>query len=75
MPRRVTSGARYGRARLALAALALALAIVPGSARAGSQVTLAQLMQHTSGVPSFTTDPEFLERFGADPRGYFSRQS
>ena len=41
---------------------------------AWSQVTLAQLMQHRSGVPSYTTSPGLQEAFGADPRGYLTPQ-
>jgi D-alanyl-D-alanine carboxypeptidase len=39
---------------------------------AWSQVTVAQLMQHTSGVPSYTTSRQFLDDFGSDPLRYFS---
>ena len=42
---------------------------VSGLKPAWSEVTLAQLMQHTSGVPSYTTQPGFLQRLQASPRG------
>jgi D-alanyl-D-alanine carboxypeptidase len=48
--------------------------LLPGSPAAWSEVTLAQLMRHTSGVPAYTDDPEFREAFGADPHRYFTPQ-
>jgi D-alanyl-D-alanine carboxypeptidase len=41
---------------------------------AWSEVTLAQLMHHTSGVPSYTDDPAFQEDFRADPAQSFTPQ-
>ena len=39
-----------------------------------AEVTVAQLLHHTSGVPTYTAAPEFQARFSADPRGYISPQ-
>jgi D-alanyl-D-alanine carboxypeptidase len=39
---------------------------------AWSEVTVAQLMQHTSGVPSYTDDQQFRDDLGEDPRRYFT---
>jgi D-alanyl-D-alanine carboxypeptidase len=41
---------------------------------AWSAVTLADLMRHTSGVPTFTSDPEFRIALGANPRRYWVPQ-
>jgi D-alanyl-D-alanine carboxypeptidase len=46
--------------------------LLPGSPEAWSQVTLAELMQHTSGVPPFTSDAQFLDDLSADPRRRFT---
>jgi D-alanyl-D-alanine carboxypeptidase len=46
--------------------------MLPGSPPQWSQVTLAQLMQHTSGIPSYIENPEFGKAFGEDLRRYFS---
>jgi D-alanyl-D-alanine carboxypeptidase len=46
--------------------------LLPDSPPAWSQVTLAQLMQHTSGVPDYLKSNEFLADFSANPRRYFS---
>ena len=43
--------------------------VLPSLPAGWSAVTLAQLMQHTSGVPSYTSDPAFLAYFGANLRG------
>jgi len=39
---------------------------------AWSEVSVADLMHHTSGVPSYTGDPQFLADFAADLTRYFS---
>ncbi|WP_329125023.1 serine hydrolase domain-containing protein [Streptomyces sp. NBC_01465] len=36
--------------------------VVRGNGNDGSLVTVRQLLRHTSGIPSYTADPEFLER-------------
>lgn len=46
--------------------------LLPGRYPSFSEVTVAQLLHHTSGVPTYTSDPEFQERFSSDPRGYIS---
>ncbi len=46
--------------------------LLPGQYPNFSEVTVAQLLHHTSGVPTYTSDPDFQERFSADPRGYIS---
>jgi len=46
--------------------------LLAGQPAAWSEVTVAQLMQHTSGVPDFTESQAFRDRFGSDPRGYFA---
>ncbi|NDZ78838.1 beta-lactamase family protein [Streptomyces sp. SID10853] len=35
--------------------------VVRGNGNDGRRVTVRQLLNHTSGIPSYTTDPEFLE--------------
>jgi D-alanyl-D-alanine carboxypeptidase len=44
--------------------------LLPGSPAAWSPVTLAQLLNHTSGVPDYTQSPEFAEQLTSDPGGY-----
>ncbi|MEU3794535.1 serine hydrolase domain-containing protein [Streptomyces fructofermentans] len=44
---------------------------LPTLPRAWGRVTLRQLLQHTSGLPDFTSDPEFLRLVGEDPRRRF----
>jgi D-alanyl-D-alanine carboxypeptidase len=39
---------------------------------AWSEVTLTQLMRHTSGVPSYTADPQFQDDLRADPRRFLT---
>ncbi|MFE0804245.1 serine hydrolase domain-containing protein [Streptomyces sp. NPDC058812] len=36
--------------------------VVRGNGNDGRRISLRQLLNHTSGVPSYTADPEFLER-------------
>ena len=43
--------------------------VLPSLPAGWSSVTLAQLMQHTSGVPSFTGDPAFLAYFSTHLHG------
>lgn len=41
---------------------------LPGLPAAWGAVTLAQLLQHTSGLPDYSADPAFARDLGADPR-------
>lgn len=42
--------------------------VLPTLPAAWSAVTVAQLLQHTSGVPDYIKNPTFLEQFQADPQ-------
>ncbi|MGW6275104.1 MULTISPECIES: serine hydrolase domain-containing protein [unclassified Streptomyces] len=45
--------------------------VLPQLPRAWHRVTLRQLLNHTSGLPDFSTDPEFLRLVTEDPRRHF----
>ncbi len=44
----------------------------PDLPAAWSAVTLRELLQHTSGIPSYEKSPAFIAKFLANPRQYFS---
>ncbi|WP_329416448.1 beta-lactamase family protein [Streptomyces sp. NBC_00704] len=44
---------------------------LPQLPAAWGQVTLRQLLQHTSGLPDYSQDPEFAATVSADPRHHF----
>ena len=41
---------------------------LPGLPDAWHEITLRQLLNHTSGLPNFTEDPDFLTALGAHPK-------
>ncbi|MGW0937057.1 serine hydrolase domain-containing protein [Streptomyces sp. NPDC002666] len=45
--------------------------VLPRLPRAWHRVTLRQLLNHTSGLPDYSADPEFLSLVTADPRRRF----
>lgn len=45
--------------------------VLPRLPRAWHRVTLRQLLNHTSGLPDFSTSPEFLKLVTEDPRRHF----
>ena len=47
-------------------------ASIPGVLPSAERVTLAQLLQHTSGLPDYIRAPAFIEAFLADPAAYLS---
>ncbi|MFD4688821.1 serine hydrolase domain-containing protein [Streptomyces sp. NPDC058463] len=45
--------------------------VLPRLPRAWHRVTLRQLLNHTSGLPDYTADPEFLALLAENPRRHF----
>lgn len=45
---------------------------IPGVLPAAEGVTMAQLLQHTSGLADYIRDPDFVEGFIAHPRAYLA---
>ncbi|MFI6858619.1 serine hydrolase domain-containing protein [Streptomyces sp. NPDC050421] len=45
--------------------------VLPRLPRAWHRVTLRQLLNHTSGLPDYSADPEFLDLVSANPRRHF----
>ena len=48
--------------------------VLPSLPSAWGQVTLAELLHHTSGVPDYTKSDGFIKQAETDPRGYVSPQ-
>jgi D-alanyl-D-alanine carboxypeptidase len=48
--------------------------LLPGQSPNWSDITLAQLMQHASGVPTYTENARFNRDLQADPRAHFTPQ-
>jgi D-alanyl-D-alanine carboxypeptidase len=48
--------------------------VLPGLGVAWPEVTLRELLQHTSGIPTYTNNPQFRADFTANLRRYFSPQ-
>jgi len=46
--------------------------VLPSLPRAWGQVTLEELLHHTSGVPDYTKSDGFINQAKTDPRGYVS---
>lgn len=46
--------------------------VVPSLPSAWGQVTLEELLHHTSGVPNYTESDGFFKQVGTNPRGYVS---
>ncbi len=48
---------------------------LPRLPTAWHRVTVAQLLDHTSGLPDYTESPTFIEEFAADPRRRFDSRT
>ncbi|MDQ1295200.1 MAG: serine hydrolase [Actinomycetota bacterium] len=46
--------------------------LLPGFVPGGKNITLRMLLRHTSGLYNYTSDPELIEGFFADPTAYYS---
>ena len=45
--------------------------LLPGQPAAWSEITVGQLLNHTSGIPDFSDTQAFIDRVRANPRGSF----